>query len=66
MTLEPDSEIIYKCTDHYAPECDGAVHWQSCGIDWPLDGVEAVISEKDAAAEAFSGFDSPYEYEADI
>jgi dTDP-4-dehydrorhamnose 3,5-epimerase len=24
MTLQPDSEIIYKCSDYYAPETEGA------------------------------------------
>ncbi|MEO1112527.1 MAG: dTDP-4-dehydrorhamnose 3,5-epimerase [Pseudomonadota bacterium] len=61
MTLEPDSEIIYKCSDFYAPECDGAVRWDSCGIDWPLAGVEPVLSEKDAAAPALTAFDTPFE-----
>ncbi|CUH80763.1 dTDP-4-dehydrorhamnose 3,5-epimerase [Tritonibacter multivorans] len=64
MTLEPDSEIIYKCTDHYAPECDGAVKWDSCGIDWPLDGITPVISEKDELAQSLADFDSPFVYEA--
>ena len=35
VTLEPDSEIVYKCTDYYAPETEGAVLWNSCGIEWP-------------------------------
>lgn len=60
MTLEPDSEIIYKCTDHYAPECDGAVKWDSCGIDWPLDGITPVISEKDEKAQEFAAFETPF------
>lgn len=64
MTLEPDSEIIYKCTDHYAPECDGAVKWDSCGIDWPLGGITPVISEKDEVAQSLADFDSPFVYEA--
>ena len=64
MTLEPDSEIIYKCTDHYAPECDGAVKWDSCGIDWPLEGITPVISEKDEVAQSLADFDSPFVYEA--
>ena len=25
VTLEPDSEIVYKCSDYYAPETEGAV-----------------------------------------
>lgn len=61
MTLEPDSEIIYKCSDFYAPECDGAVRWDSCGIDWPLEGIEPVLSDKDAAAPALAAFETPFE-----
>ena len=60
MTLEPDSEIIYKCTDFYAPECDGSVRWDSCGIDWPDVGVPPVLSPKDEAAVAFADFKSPF------
>lgn len=60
MTLEPDSEIIYKCTDHYAPDCDGAVRWDSCGIDWPDCGTPPVLSDKDEKAVPFSDFASPF------
>ena len=63
MTLTPDTEIIYKCTAHYAPECDGAVRWDTCGIDWPLEGITPVLSEKDEAAPALADFESPFEYE---
>ena len=62
VTREPDTEIVYKCSDYYAPDCDGAVHWDSCGIDWAFDG-DPVISPKDAAAPALADFDSPFEYE---
>ena len=61
MTLETDSEIIYKCTDYYAPETEGAVHWDSCGIDWPLS-VDPILSDKDAIAAALADFDSPFIY----
>lgn len=63
MTLSPDTEIVYKCTDHYAPDCDGAVRWDSCGIDWPLQGITAVLSEKDTKAPALADFVSPFTYE---
>ena len=62
VTLESDTEIIYKCTDRYAPECDGSVRWDSVGIDWPLGGNEPVLSDKDRDAIAFAEFESPFEY----
>lgn len=62
ITLQPDTEIIYKCSDYYAPECDGAVRWDSCGIDWNFAGTP-ILSEKDAIAPALADFDSPFMYE---
>ena len=61
MTLEPNTEIIYKCSDFHAPECDGAIRWDSCGIDWPLSG-DPILSDKDAIAPALADFDSPFTY----
>jgi dTDP-4-dehydrorhamnose 3,5-epimerase len=64
MTLTPDCEVLYKCTDYYAPECDGAVIWNDpdIGIEWPNMG-EAVLSDKDKAAPYLKDFDSPFTYE---
>ena len=59
VTLTPDTEIVYKCSDFYAPSADGAVHWESCGIDWPLTGTP-MLSEKDAKAPSLADFDSPF------
>ena len=59
VTLEPDSEIIYKCTDYYVPKAEGALHWNSCGINWPLN-VKPTFSDKDAIAPALAKFDSPF------
>ena len=61
VTLEPDSEIVYKCTDYYAPETEGAVRWDSCGIEWPLAG-DPILSHKDVIAPALADFDSPFVY----
>lgn len=61
VTLHPDTEVQYKCSDYYAPECDGAVKWDSLGIDWPLSG-DPVLSTKDAAAIPFSEFQTPFVY----
>lgn len=61
ITRAPMTEIIYKCTDYYAPDCDGAVRWDSCGIDWGFDG-QPLLSQKDAAAPALAEFDSPFTF----
>ncbi|WP_374636014.1 dTDP-4-dehydrorhamnose 3,5-epimerase [Paracoccus sp. (in: a-proteobacteria)] len=62
VTREPDTEIIYKCSDHYAPECDGSVAWDSVGIDWGGEG-KPLLSGKDASAVALADFDSPFTYQ---
>lgn len=62
VTLKADTEIIYKCSDYYAPASEGAVRWDSCGIDWKFDGTP-ILSEKDKAAPALADFDSPFVYE---
>lgn len=63
-TRAPETEIIYKCSDYYAPECDGAVRFDDpdLGIDWGLTGP-AVISDKDDAAPSWSNFDTPFAME---
>ena len=63
-TREPDTEVLYKCTDYYAPDCDGAVRFDDpgIGIDWGLSG-EAVLSAKDAVAQSLADFDSPFTWE---
>lgn len=62
-TLSPNAELLYKCSDIYAPDCDGAVHWasESLGIDWQTDPNKAILSAKDADAVDFAKFVSPFE-----
>lgn len=52
VTLQPDTEIVYKCTDYYAPDCDAGLRWNdpAVGIDWGVSDAAAVLSDKDAAA----------------
>lgn len=66
VTREPDTEINYKCTDYYAPECDGAVRYDDpdIGIDWGLPaGVTPMLSDKDARAQWLRDFETPFVYE---
>lgn len=63
-TLEADTEVQYKCTDYYAPECDGAVRFDDpdIAVDWGLGSNAAVLSDKDTAAPAFKDFKSPFAF----
>lgn len=60
-TLTEGAEVLYKCTDYYAPDADGSVAWDSAalGIDWKLDALPE-LSAKDAAAPDFSAWASPF------
>ncbi len=64
VTLRPESEIVYKCSDYYAPKTEGALLWNdpALGIDWPLTG-EATLSEKDASAPRLAALESPFTWE---
>lgn len=62
MTLEPDTLVNYKVTNVYDGPSDGAVHWASpsLGINWPAGPDKAVLSDKDAAAQLFEDFKTPF------
>jgi dTDP-4-dehydrorhamnose 3,5-epimerase len=49
VTLEPDTEVIYKVTNFYSPQHDCGVAWDDpdIGIAWPAAAESAVLSDKD-------------------
>ena len=61
-TLEPNTEVQYKCTNLYAPECDGNILWNDpcLNIDWGFDPKLACLSDKDILAPKFADFKSPF------
>lgn len=62
VTREPGTEIIYKCSDYYAPDCDRALAFDDpeIGIDWGVTRDTAILSDKDAAAPRLADLDSPF------
>ena len=65
VTREPDTEIIYKCSDYYAPASDGSLRFDcpDIGIDWGMNGLDPILSNKDAAAPRLLDFESPFSNE---
>ena len=65
VTRMPDTEIIYKCTNYYAPDCDAAVRYDDpdIGIDWGLGDTAPLLSEKDTSAPLLRDIETPFIFE---
>lgn len=65
MTIEPDTEVIYKVSAPYSPDSEGAVRWDdsTLAIGWPDPGAAVTLSDKDRGAHPFHEIDSPFLYE---
>ena len=53
FTLSDSADVLYKCTDYYAPQHERAVRWSDprLGVEWPLPlDKEPILSPKDAVA----------------
>ncbi len=49
LTLEADTEVIYKVSEPYSADCDAGIRWDEpeFAIDWPLPDARPVLSAKD-------------------
>ena len=52
LTLEPDTEVLYKVSAPYSSAHDRSIRWDDpdIAIDWPLAGAQPVLSAKDRDA----------------
>ena len=62
LTLEPNSEIIYKCTNFYNKSSEGCVRFNDPDLKISLGESmdDHVISTKDRDAVQFRDFKSPF------
>ena len=63
-TLEPDTEVIYKVSNFYAPEHDKGLLWNDpeLKIDWGLDKEQAHLSDKDRQQPRLADLPDYFEY----
>lgn len=50
LTLEDNTDFLYKCTAAYAPQSEHTLMWDdpAVGIAWPASGLSPLVSDKDA------------------
>ena len=49
VVLSDEAVFAYKCTDFYHPNDEGGLKYDDpdIGIDWPIEGLNLIMSEKD-------------------
>lgn len=64
MTLEPDTEIVYKVSDFYDASSEGGVRWDDpdLAIAWPLAAKDALLSPKDRDMPSLADLVSPFRF----
>ncbi len=56
VALEDNTQFLYKTTNYYNKESEGAIIWNdpTISIDWPLEEInEVLVSDKDLLADFF-------------
>ena len=64
VVLSYQAIFQYKCDEFYHPEADGGISIldDSLGIDWRINMIDAVLSDKDKKHPSLNDFDTPFEY----
>jgi dTDP-4-dehydrorhamnose 3,5-epimerase len=62
VTLEDDTEVVYKVSAAYSPELDRTIRFDdpAIGVDWPVDLSGVTLSEKDRTAPLLSEIDTGF------
>ncbi|HEU5340056.1 dTDP-4-dehydrorhamnose 3,5-epimerase [Edaphobacter sp.] len=61
LVLSESAEVLYKTTDVYYPGGERTILWNdpTLNIDWPLGGIEPMVSAKDAQGSLFTQAELP-------
>jgi dTDP-4-dehydrorhamnose 3,5-epimerase len=68
VTLEPNTEVLYKVSNYYSPEHDKGLLWNdpALGIEWPVDEAEVLLSDKDKRQPRLADLPAYFQYETEM
>ena len=55
LTLSDEADFLYKTTNFYNSKLESIINWNSSllSINWPINGIDLIVSKKDESAEEF-------------
>ena len=64
ITLEENTQVIYKVSNYYSPENDFGIRWDDAdlAINWGQGKTPPILSQKDQTQPAFSEIQSPFNF----
>jgi dTDP-4-dehydrorhamnose 3,5-epimerase len=67
VTLLPDTEVLYKVTDFYAPQSESGLIWNDpdLALPWPLPAGGPILSDKDRLLPRLTDLQSPFPYDGE-
>lgn len=62
LTLEPETEVLYKVTNYYSQAHDAGIRWNDSfiGIEWGLGKTQPHLSHKDASLPFLKAVENPF------
>lgn len=60
LTLEDNTVFAYKCTQLYNKNAEDVIRWNDPSLNIPWEIVKPILSERDANAQLFQNFVSPF------
>jgi dTDP-4-dehydrorhamnose 3,5-epimerase len=56
LTLQDGTDFLYKCTEFYTPAAEHCLAWDdpAVAVQWPLDGMTPLVSDKDRVGKSLA------------
>lgn len=64
-TLEPDTQVVYKVSQFYAPDHEAGIRWDdpALAIAWPVAREQAILVERDARLPLLAELSETFTYD---